>query len=341
MENRYRKPAPHYQVRQDWRSKAHQNSASHRYKREHILKNYQNLLPPPSLKSCEIPEAYLEEPSPPLLTAFFSFSHSLGDEPNSRKYANRDKKSEKMPEWYEEDMKDPKSQTEADESISNQLIRPAKPLPVDLEENFTKIDLKVEEKLKKIEVEEEAEIPEWDEPDNEEFNFEPVAKDVKKNVVKENPVDKDVANEGNKEGSKPQAPIYEVNLLRYHYAIGNPFAQTLIDYGISFGGNGITFTPGTKPFEKIWYYKDMESRVHGPFSTLEMFSWTIRNCFPPDLEIAIGESVYFVPMNIFNSVPQMLDPGYYNKQVKGEGKKVSGKGEKGVGWGKSGGKKGK
>ena len=56
----------------------------------------------------------------------------------------------------------------------------------------------------------------------------------------------------------------------------------------------------------------MENHVHGPFSTLEMFGWTIRNCFPPDLEIAIGNSMYFVPMNIFNSAPEIPDPPFYN-----------------------------
>ena len=48
-----------------------------------------------------------------------------------------------------------------------------------------------------------------------------------------------------------------------------------------------------------------------------MFGWTIRNCFPSDLEISIGSSSYFVPMNIFNSAP-ITDTNYFTKSQKNE-----------------------
>ena len=97
----------------------------------------------------------------------------------------------------------------------------------DLEEKFSKIDIQVEEKLKKIEVEDDYGAPDWDEPTKEEFTFEPI------------------------KVTKPNAPAYEINLLRYHFAIGNPFAQTLIDFGVPLGKNLVTYTLGSKPFEKI------------------------------------------------------------------------------------------
>lgn len=346
MENRHRKPAPHYH-RQDWRSKAQSNSATHKYRREFILKHYKNLLPPNFQCMSDILDIYLEEPNPPLLTAFFSFTHPLGDEPNSRKYPVREKRSEQLPEWYEEEeSKDPASKPQNKLNPSEKPAKQEDPpaeiklvlassniknlendQEIDLEDKFTKIDLQVEEKLKKQSVEEEQEMPDWDDPDQEDYEFaskekadepkiEMKTEKTKKEPEKiENPVQ--VTPSPQVPVVKTQVPIYEINLLQYHFAIGNPFAQTLIDFGIPVGNNGISFTPNTKPFEKIWYYKDLENRVHGPFSTLEMFSWTIRNCFPPDLEIAIGGSMFFVPMNIFNSVPQLPEAVFYqtNKAV--------------------------
>lgn len=331
MDSRHRKPAPHYH-RQDWRSKAQSNLATHRYRREFVLKHYKNLLPPNFTCLPDILEVYLEEPNPPLLTAFFSFTHSLGEEPNSRKYPVREKRSEQLPEWYdEEESKDTTTKPQIKSSTSEKSIKPEEPpseiklvlassnvknlekvKELDLEEKFTKVDLEVEKKLKIHSVEEDQELPDWDDPDQEDFDFEVKAKKVE-NVQKNEKIENLTYAQPTHQVPvvKTPVPIYEVNLIRYHFAIGNPFAQTLIDFGVPVGGNGITFTPNTKPFEKIWYYKDPEGRVHGAFSTLEMFSWTIRNCFPPDLEIAIGGSMFFVPMNIFNSVPQLPDTVFY------------------------------
>lgn len=309
MEPRARKLAPHYHNRQDWRSKGPGNFATHRYTREYILKHYRNLLEPEMKCKDQIAEVLLHQPSPPLLTAIFPFAHSLGDEPNSRKYPVREKRSEQMPEWYEEEGNKesaPKSKGTIENTEKTQLKDEAHAEvklvfnsnvknfetkaseEKDLEEKFTKIDLQVEEKLKNVQNDDDIEVPEWDEPSKEEFQFEPI-----------------------KTAVKPAAPVFDLYLLRYHFAIGNPFAQTLIEFGIPLGKTNITFAPSTKPFEKIWYYKDLEGQMHGPFSTLEMFTWTIRDCFPPDLQIAIGDSMYFVPMNIFNSVPQIPDPVFY------------------------------
>lgn len=305
METRTRKLAPSYS-RQEWRSRPTGNSATHKYSRECILKNYQNLIEPSFKSKEDIQDTFLEIPSPPLLTAFFPFAHSLGDEVNSRKHVPRDKKVEQIPEWYDEE--EPKEKpnkspilienTEKTQAVEEpqgdvKLVFNCKEVKnmddvidsdnKDFEERFTKIDLQVEEKLKSTNNDDDYIAPDWDEPTKEEFTFEPI------------------------KIARPQAPVFDINLLRYHFAVGNPFAQTLIDFGVSYGRNMLTYMPGTKPFEKIWYYKDLEGQVHGPFSTLEMFNWTIRECFPPDLEIAVGSSSYFVPMNIFNSMPQLSE----------------------------------
>jgi hypothetical protein len=301
MEPRARKSAPHYHhpsSRQDWRTKLNWNQASRRYRRDFMLKHYQNLLPPSISIKSEIEEVFLPEASPPLLSAFFPFSHTLGEEPNSRKHQVREKRPEQVPEWYDEDVKElPSSKTENKEKVPEVQNSAGKEHVLkDLEEKFTQVDLKVEEKLKKQELEEDNEIPDWDEPDKEEFKFEQI-KPVKETQ------------------SKQQIPIFNEELLRYHFAIGNPFSQTLMNFAVPCGTSKVTFEPNSKPFEKIWYYKDLEGKIHGPFSTLDMFCWTIRDCFPIDLQISIGGPGFFVPMNLFNDVnPQAIDTSFYARQ---------------------------
>lgn len=313
MEPRARKSGPHYhQIRQDWRSKSHTNQASRRYRRDFILKHYPNLLPPAFNFLSEIQEVYLQEASPPLLSAFFPFSHSLGEEPNSRKHPVREKRPEQVPEWYEDSSKpevpakpskpERLDKAEKSEGVSEGLQGKSKKPLEDFDEKFTEIDRKVEEKLKN-ENKEEEEAPNWDEPDKEEFKFEEI-----KPVVKE-PV-------------KPIAPVIKEELLRYHCAIGNPFAQTLFEYKVPYAPGSFTFAQNSKPFEKIWHYKDLANNIHGPFSTLDMFCWTIRDCFPYDLQISIGGSGFFVPMNIFNDInPQTLETEFYGR----DGNKTAGK----------------
>lgn len=298
METRTRKLAPQYH-RQEWRNKPCGNSATHKHSREFILKNYQNLIEPQFHSHEEIDNIILTLPSPPLLTAFFPFAHNLGEEVNSRKHVQREKRAEQIPEWYEEE--EPKENSENSEALlgsgetekekvaGDKEIRPfanvkntEKGINVeekDIEEKFTKIDLEVEERLKKLVNEEEDDVPDWDEPSKEEFRFEPIK------VI------------------RPAGPAFDVNLLKYHSAIGNAFVGNLIDSGVPIGKDMVTYTPGSKPFEKIWYYKDLENNVHGPFSTLEMFAWTIRECFPPDLLISNTKN-NFIPMNSFTTNTQ-------------------------------------
>ena len=375
MENRTRKVLSQFS-RQEWRNKAASNAAHFKYSREHILRNYKNLKQPSFNPSSELAEYVFSHASPPLLTAIFPFSHSLGEEVNSRKHLGREKRVEQMPEWYEDE--EPKETTagvpvvEIVEKVSAKE-EPVKEVKVvlaskhvknlelaeekNLEEQFSKIDLKVEEKLKEEVIEDEYAAPDWDDPADEEYVFDSLDKakvnDAGKEGKEERKGNESLHGHGSQVASqpgliglrndrpdrndrndrtegldssakivngkgqgetvkspeikvqtKPPAPVFDLNLLRYHQAIRNPFIQLLMDYGTPVGVNSMTFTHGTKPFEKIWFYKDLDGNVQGPFSTLEMFAWTIRDCFPPDLEISIGTPGFFVPMNIFNECSQ-------------------------------------
>ena len=377
MDNRHRK-APYH--RQDWRSKAQTNQSLHRYKREFILKHYQNLPPPPIACRDQIIEIVFDEPNPPLLNAFFPFTQPFGEEPNSRKYPQREKKPEQMPEWYQDDeskieSKPAKSEnperTEIEEGLmrnneDNDLRLERKRMnrkidetaEIEIEDRFSKIDLQVEQKLKMEKEDENEEAPEWDEPEDNDFEFagqgkeafgsngnkasaiaspaQPIQIQISPSIAKSDSVPKPTmsppvkvpqpfqasSNPHPSHSQIPRAPVYDINLIKYHFAIANPFAQILINFIIPLEGPAVSFTPGTKPFEKIWYYKDLEEKVHGPFSTLEMFNWTVRNCFPPDLQIALAPIMTFVPMYIFSAVPQ--EPEFYpdpGEQYRHKGKK--------------------
>lgn len=188
----------------------------------------------------------------------------------------------------------------------------------DLEyEEYSKIDLEVEEKLKN-QLQESEEIPEWDDPHSNDSSFEnpvPVIVDIEEEPVIENPKDIAiaVADEAVKIITPPVIATYDKILLDYHLAVGNPFARTLISFGILDENNRYFCPLESKPYEKIWFYKDEENKVQGPFSTIMMFNWTINGFFPPDLEIGIGNTDFFVPMDLFNSLPPMPDPAYYQR----------------------------
>ena len=93
---------------------------------------------------------------------------------------------------------------------------------------------------------------------------------------------------------------YKLHLLQFNKAKGIVFSDILLEYG-KIVNDLVYMIPYTKPFEKLWFYKDPEQRVQGPFSTIEMFNWSARGCFPLNLEISFGLNGYFVPMNEFNA----------------------------------------
>ncbi len=63
---------------------------------------------------------------------------------------------------------------------------------------------------------------------------------------------------------------------------GNPFALEL--FPVSFCESNLAYVnKGVKL--STWYYKDLSGNIHGPYSTLEMYTWFAGGFFPFDLLI--------------------------------------------------------
>ena len=107
-----------------------------------------------------------------------------------------------------------------------------------------------------------------------------------------------VEEEKNEEERRLIVPAYEKGLLMFFFNKGNPFAKAMIQNGIDSPDDKIYFPLGSKPYEKVWFYRDPEGSIQGPFSCIEMFNWTIRKCFPENLEISFCNTE-FVPMNSY------------------------------------------
>jgi hypothetical protein len=98
-------------------------------------------------------------------------------------------------------------------------------------------------------------------------------------------------------------PAYERSVLESYLVKGNPFAKALLATGLTGEDNEKMYFPfGEKPYEQIWFYKDPQGAVQGPFSCIEMFNWTMRDCFPADLLISFWDTE-FVPMNRYMAEP--------------------------------------
>ena len=80
----------------------------------------------------------------------------------------------------------------------------------------------------------------------------------------------------------------------------NPFAKAMMQHGLESVDNKISFPVTSKAYEKVWFYKDLEQNMQGPYNCIEMFNWTARKCFPDDLEISFCNTE-FVPMNNYFS----------------------------------------
>lgn len=236
----YRKIAPNYSKESTWRSKQCANPAARKYTRESILRSYnpqtfsipltEELIPLYSVTALDP----VQEPSTP-------FSHEILEDPNSRKPLMRERKTEQVPEWYNEDA-DPNSMTE------ELFTRFEKDREIDLEEEFSKVDTEMEKKLKNDLLEDET-MPEWDDPEETPEIIQP-------------------------ESPKPnQAPllICDVSTLSIHLNSGNPFAK-ILEENAKCADKFVYCIPLSKPFEKIWYYKDLENKTQGPFSSVEMFN---------------------------------------------------------------------
>eukprot|EP00358_Blepharisma_japonicum_P004884 CAMPEP_0202942932 /NCGR_PEP_ID=MMETSP1395-20130829/3156_1 /ASSEMBLY_ACC=CAM_ASM_000871 /TAXON_ID=5961 /ORGANISM="Blepharisma japonicum, Strain Stock R1072" /LENGTH=244 /DNA_ID=CAMNT_0049639703 /DNA_START=253 /DNA_END=988 /DNA_ORIENTATION=- len=181
------------------------------------------------------------------------------------------KEGEQVPEWYNEDPEP--TENSQDKKVTEKLEN------LELEEEiFSKIDAEVEKKLKNELIDDET-MPEWDDPEEEA----PV-------VVKEEP----------KPGVKPFLLCDSVT-LNYHLQAGNPFAKVVEEFASIGDDKNVYCVPMSRPFEKNWYYKDLENRTQGPFSSVEMFNWAARGCFPPDLKISQDINGVFTQMNRYNA----------------------------------------
>lgn len=107
-------------------------------------------------------------------------------------------------------------------------------------------------------------------------------------------------NEFNRAETVYMVPVYDKKLLQDFVSQGNPFAKAMIQTGINAEDDKLYFPLGLKPYERIWFYKDPNDQVQGPFSCIEMFNWTLRGCFPSDLPISFANTE-FVPMNEYLS----------------------------------------
>ncbi|OMJ90897.1 hypothetical protein SteCoe_6659 [Stentor coeruleus] len=70
---------------------------------------------------------------------------------------------------------------------------------------------------------------------------------------------------------EPTEIHYEQSLIKTHVESGNPFACMISEKSILKDGQ---VTPVKGAFERIWRYKDPLNKIHGPYSSVEMFNWS-------------------------------------------------------------------
>lgn len=142
---------------------------------------------------------------------------------------------------------------------------------------------------------------------------EPIASKVNKSEDLKEP-EETVKQELKTQEIKPEiqkiiVPAYDKNSLLTLINQGNPFAKAMLYSGTK-GENDekIYFPPGSKIYERMWFYKDPSMVIQGPFNCLEMFNWTNRGLFPEDLEISFCNTE-FLPMNAYLKTPKKSQIG--------------------------------
>lgn len=233
-------------------------------------------------------------PSPPVFPTAEPFIHPFGSNINSRKPAP---KRERFPEWYNEQetvsepappskaFPRPKQGTSPSPSkspVTKKLLvidrskiknLPENLLNIEVEENYSKIDQAVEEKLKQS-LDEDERVPEWDSPDS-----------------------PDTEVSSSKELLGPVR--YLPHFLDAQAKQGNPFARIIIENSQFDSTGALCPIPYSKPFEKVWHYKDPQSKVQGPFSSIQMFNWMAAGYFKDELEVAHTNTTHFAPLYMY------------------------------------------
>ena len=133
----------------------------------------------------------------------------------------------------------------------------------EIEEKYSQVDVKYEASIK-ITAEEDEKLPDWDDPCEEEST----------------------------------SISYPVSLVTEHANEGNPFACIIMAHSIHFDGQIIP-DPSSIPFEKVWYYKDPQNTVQGPFSTIEMFNWSAAGFFNSKLQVAHSSPLHFFALQMY------------------------------------------
>ena len=56
---------------------------------------------------------------------------------------------------------------------------------------------------------------------------------------------------------------------------------------------------GVKDDDRVWFYKDLQGLVQGPFTSHEMHMWHNSGYFPPNLPLRCGDTSMFVPLELY------------------------------------------
>jgi PERQ amino acid-rich with GYF domain-containing protein len=276
-----------------WRHRQHTNAAKLRYTPEVLRSHYVEAQCPLMPSYPDLVELIAPVALPLILLAGEVFNHSLGTEINSRsKPVPRERKADSaVPEWYSEpaEAKPPSEEAklvEADvliaeeakpkEKVQVEVTKTAKNLQplVEEEGKYSRIDELLEIKLKQRAQEPEEPVPEWDEP---------------------GPVE------------EPRVlQKYHSDVIKKQLSEGNPFCSTLLD-GVTMDQDSfICPSASSKAYEKVWFYKDPQGEVQGPFDSVEMFNWYAAGYFHEDLQVSYTSKLQFMALSYFIEQQQLL-----------------------------------
>ena len=278
----------------DWRTPT-TNTAQVRYTREQLLSQFHHADPPSFTVDPELIQPMLAPSQEvPVFAGALPFTHELGPLVNSRRPAPKREPQEKLPEWFTEEHSlphQPVLQRKLD-SAPPEPTSPAKPADVpkklvfidkakiknlpesyhSVEQEYSHIDSLMEERLKQV-IDEDEEMPEWDDP----------------------------GSPGDTSSSQEMlGPVrYIPNFLDIQSRQGNPFATIIIENSTYDNTGALCPRPYSRPFEKIWHYKDPQGKVQGPFSSIQMFNWMAAGYFKEDLPIANSSTTHFAPLYMY------------------------------------------
>lgn len=350
------KPKPRKGNGSSWRVKRVDPTLPRRYSRADLLALYSSSAAPTWLDQTFITDILLDPGQVPVFDHLRPFAHTLGEDPSSRPTA-------KMPDWYSDETGNksvdrphrevpvPGPVTEPDSKPQPQEVpvRPVKVVidkkavirnlpkemelfrvemkdavtvrrPVDLfMEEYSELDRQMDRKLAGEESDDE--IPEW--------AVEPIPESAsgRQGSLKDTPVDIPVFE------SRP--PRLNASLLRERVSAKDPFAQLLYQQGAPDGTEYVCCVPYSLPLERAWYYRAHE-QVLGPFSTIEMYNWSLMGRFnasqlfawrTPSVQVTLAE-LQRAPAHFWQGEPNLsqlerpkhtleIDPNHAIKSVLG------------------------